>query len=160
MQESPSAAPPVSRYSNRVFIVHGHDEAAKDAVARVISQLSFEPIILQEQPNQGRTVIEKFEEYADVAFAVVLLTPDDVGAVKIASASPQARARQNVILELGFFIARLGRERVYVLYKGDVEIPSDFSGILWTPMDAGGAWRFQLGREMRAAGLSVDLNKL
>lgn len=70
------------------------------------------------------------------------------------------RARQNVIFELGFFIGRLGRQRVCALHKGDVEIPSDFAGVLWVPMDPGGAWRFTLGREMKAAGLDVDLNKL
>lgn len=146
--------------SNRVFIVHGHDEAAKESVARVIERLGFEPIILQERTNEGRTIIEKFEDYADVAFAIVLLTPDDVGAVKTAPQALQGRARQNVILELGYFIAKLGRRHVCALHKGNVELPSDILGVVWTPMDSGNAWKTELAKEMRAAGLPIDLNKL
>jgi predicted nucleotide-binding protein len=144
--------------SNRVFVVHGHDEEAKQSVARCIEKLDLKAIILHEQPNQGRTIIEKFEDHSDVGFAVVLLTPDDVGAKK--GEEPQPRARQNVILELGFFIGRLGRQRVCALHKGDVEIPSDITGILWTPMDSAGSWHLALAREMKAAGLEVDLNRL
>lgn len=146
--------------SKKVFIVHGHDEAAKESVARLLEKLDLEPIILHEKPNQGRTIIEKFEDYSDVGFAVVLLTPDDVGAVKEEAGDLKPRARQNVIFELGFFIGKLGRQRVCALYKGDVEILSDFSGVLWTPLDEEGAWRLKLGKEMKAAGLNVDLNKL
>jgi predicted nucleotide-binding protein len=145
---------------HRVFVVHGHDEEAKHSVARCIEKLGLEAIILQEQPDQGRTIIEKFETYADVDFAVVLLTPDDVGAAKRVQDSLRPRARQNVILELGFFIGKLGRKHVCALHKGDVELPSDFSGILWTPMDDSGAWRFKLATEMKQAGLAVDLNRL
>lgn len=145
--------------SRRVFIVHGRGEEAKQSVARCLEKLELEAIILHEQPNQGRTIIEKFEDYMDVGFAVVLLTPDDVGAAKD-EGDLKPRARQNVIFELGFFIGKLGRQRVCALHKGDVEIPSDFAGVLWVPMDPGGAWRFTLGREMKAAELDVDLNKL
>lgn len=142
----------------RVFIVHGHDEGTKDTVARYITKLELEPVILHEQPNQGRTVIEKFEAHSDVAFAVVLFTPDDVGhpAAKPEEAKP--RARQNVVLELGFFLASLGRERVCVLYKGGVEVPTDYSGVLYHQIDEAGAWRSLLARELKAAGVAVDLN--
>ncbi len=150
-----------AKSDKRVFIVHGHDEEAKLFVARFIEKLGFPAVILHEQPNRGKTIIEKFEEHAaNISFAVVLLTPDDVGARKDESSTLRPRARQNVILELGFFAAKLGRERVCALHKGDVELPSDFEGVLWHPMDANGAWRIDLGREMRAAGLNVDLNKL
>ena len=93
-----------SLQSKKVFIVHGHDEAAKESVARFLEKLKLEPIILHEQPNSGRTLIEKFEVYADVGFAVVLLTPDDVGspASEARAGSMKHRARQNVILELGY----------------------------------------------------------
>lgn len=150
----------VDGYTRRVFVVHGHDEEAKQSVARFLENLELEVIILHEQPNQGRTIIEKFEDYADVGFAVVLLTPDDMGAVRGEIDNLRPRARQNVVLELGFLVGKLGRQRVCALYKGNVEIPSDFAGILWVPMDPGGAWCFTLGREMKAAKLSVDLNKL
>ena len=146
--------------SNRVFIVHGHDKAAKESVARLLEKLILVPIILHEQPNQGRTVIEKFEDYSDVGFAVVLLTPDDVGAAKSEVENLKPRARQNVIFELGFFIGKLGRARVCALHKSNVEILSDFSGVVWIPLDEAGAWRLKLSRELKAAGLNIDLNNL
>lgn len=150
------AGPP----DRRVFIVHGHDNEAKQSVARCLERLGLQAIILHEQPNRGRTIIEKFEDYAEVSFAVVLLTPDDVGAAVEDADHLQPRARQNVILELGYFAGRLGRDRVCALHKGGVEIPSDFSGVLWVEMDVGGAWQFRLAREIEAAGLEVDLNRL
>jgi len=151
---------PSCAISKQVFIVHGHDEAAKESVARLLEKLELDPIILHEQPNRGRTVIEKFEDYSDVGFAVVLLTPDDVGAAREDAKNLKPRARQNVLFELGFFIGKLGRERVCALHKGNVEILSDFSGVLWTALDEEGAWRLKLGKEIRAAGLDVDLNRL
>lgn len=147
-----SGAPSVT---NKVFIVHGHDEEMKVAAARLVSQCGLEPVILHEQPNKGRTIIEKFSDYADVGFAIILLSPDD----ELKDGS--RRARQNVVLELGYFIGRLGRERVAVLYRSDerFEIPSDFGGVLYTEYDSGG-WRYAIAKELKAAGFSVDLNKL
>jgi predicted nucleotide-binding protein len=118
----------------------------------------FEPIILHEQANKGRTVIEKVEANSDVSFAVVLLRPDDEGCVKGGTAEP--RARQNVLLELGYFIGKLGREKVCALKRGRVEIPSDFAGVVWETMDAGNGWRQALGRELQAAGHTIDWNKV
>ena len=143
--------------SRKVFIVHGHDEAAREIVARYLQQLGFEPIILHEQPNRGRTVIEKVIAHTDVGFAVVLLTPDDEGCAR--GGRPEPRPRQNVLLELGYFIGSLGRENVCALKRGDVEIPSDFAGVVWEPMDAGNGWKLALARELKAAGHAVDLNK-
>jgi predicted nucleotide-binding protein len=145
--------------SRRVFVVHGRDDAAKESAARFLAQLDLEPIILHEQPNGGRTIIEKFERYADVAFAVVLLTPDDLGASRDAPQEGKSRARQNVIFELGFFIGRLGRGRVCALHKGDTEILSDYQGVVYVAMDVGGGWKLALAREIREAGIAVDLNK-
>lgn len=145
--------------SRRVFVVHGHDDGTKEAVARFLGKLDLEPVILHEQPNRGRTVIEKFEDYADVAFAVVLFTPDDIGHAAGKEADAKPRARQNVVLELGFFMAALGRAHVCVLYKGGVEIPSDYSGVLYEELDGKGMWRFRLAAEIKAAGIEVDLNK-
>jgi len=145
---------------NKIFIVHGHDEEAKLSVARFLERISIEVVILHEQPNGGRTIIEKFEDYSDVGYAVVLLTPDDLGGRVNDPENLLPRARQNVIFELGFFIGALGRERVCALHKGEVEIPSDFSGVLWIRMDTDGAWQFKLAREIKAAGIEVDLNKL
>jgi hypothetical protein len=139
-----------------IFIVHGHDEAMKEEVANFVREIGHNPIILHERPNLGRTVIEKFEqEAADAGFAIVLLSPDDVGASVGNRHELNPRARQNVILELGYFVAKFGRHRVCPLYKGDVEIPSDILGVLYIQFDAEGAWKLQLIREMEAASMRV-----
>lgn len=159
--ETAAVAPHSARRTDtrRVFVVHGHDTGAKESVARFLERLELEPIILHERPNLGRTVIEKFEAHSDVAFAVVLLTPDDVGYPAGAPDQAKPRARQNVILELGFFAASLGRDKVCALYSSGVEIPSDFSGVLYHELDPGGAWRLLLARELSAAGLTIDMNQ-
>ena len=143
--------------SNKVFIVHGHDGEAREAVARFLERIGFEAVILHEQANRGRTIIEKVEANSDVGFAVVLLTPDDEGCAK--GDQPEPRARQNVLLELGYFIGRLGRHRVCALKRGELEIPSDFAGVVWETMDSGSGWKLALARELQAAGHDVDLNK-
>lgn len=141
-----------------VFVVHGHDTAVKESVARFIERLKLEPIILHEYADQGRTIIEKFEECSSaVGFAVVLLTPDDAGSA-VGAAHLKPRARQNVILELGYFIGVLGRRNVCALKATDVEVPSDLDGLLYIELDGAGGWRMRLAREMKAAGLDVDLN--
>ncbi|WP_164083510.1 TIR domain-containing protein [Stenotrophomonas maltophilia] len=145
--------------TRRVFVVHGHDDGLKETVARYLSRLELAPVILHEEPNQGRTIIEKFERHADVDFAVVLFTPDDVGYPANRVEKSRPRPRQNVVLELGFFMGTLGRQRVCVLYSGDVELPSDYAGVLYLPLDAAGAWRFLLAKEMKASGIDIDLNR-
>lgn len=145
--------------SKRIFIVHGHDGEAREAVARFLSTIGFEPVILHEQANKGRTVIEKVEGNSDVGFAVVLLTPDDMGRAK-SDTELEPRARQNVLLELGYFIAKLGRERVCALKRGEVMIPSDFAGVVWEEMDHSGGWKTRLGRELEAAGQQIDWNRV
>lgn len=157
--QSGKAAPP-SDQSDSVFIVHGHDEKAKLLVERYIGKLGLKAIILHEMPNKGRAVIEKFEEYSKVGFAVVLLTPDDWGASKGKKEKLKPRARQNVIFELGYFVGKLSRERVCVLRKGKVENPSDYEGIVYVKMDKDGAWEHKLVKEMNAAGIKIDSAKL
>lgn len=144
--------------TNRVFVVHGHDGEAREAVARFLEKIGFDPVILHEQANRSRTIIEKIEANHDVSFAVILLTPDDEGCAK--GGTPEPRARQNVLLELGYFMAHLGRENVCALKRGQVEIPSDFAGVVWEPMDDNGGWRASLARELEAAGHSIDWNKV
>ncbi|AWT19713.1 TIR domain-containing protein [Klebsiella grimontii] len=147
--------PPLSK---KVFIVHGHDEGSREKVARFLERIGLEAIILHEQANRGRTVIEKVIEYGNVGFAVVLLTPDDEGCVKGGTLEP--RARQNVLLELGFFIGHLGRDKVCALKKGAVDIPSDFAGVVWEHMDDNNGWKQSLSRELEAAGHTIDWNKV
>ena len=152
---------PSENPGDEVFIVHGHDNEAKETVARFVENLDIEATILHERTNRGKTIPEKFEEHAGkVGFAIILLTPDDVGKSKDETDELRPRARQNVILELGYFWALLGRERMCVLYKEGVELPSDIHGILYVLMDDSDGWQLKLGQEMQAAGLSVDLNKL
>ena len=150
-----------AQINNSVFVVHGHDELSKVETARFLELLGLKATILHEQTNGGRTIIEKFEGHASkAAFAIVLLTPDDVGYAKDSPNGARFRARQNVIFELGYFCSALSRERVCVLYKEGVEIPNDFTAVVYTPMDTAGAWKFSLAREMKAAGLNVDLNRV
>ena len=103
--------------------------------------------------------MEKIETYGDVGFAVVVLAPDDVGRAK-ESPDLHDRARQNVILELGYFVGRLGRSRVCALHKGTVELPSDILGVVYVPYSDDGGWRVQLARELRAAGFTFDADAL
>jgi predicted nucleotide-binding protein len=148
-----------ARRPHKVFVVHGHDAAPRAEVARLIEKLGFEAIILHERPNKGRTLVTKFREEAEgVGFAVVLMTPDDLG--KTVSADDlNPRARQNVVFELGFFIGKLGPERVAALVKGSVEKPSDFDGVVYVSLDSAD-WQRQLGQELQEAGYDIDWNKL
>jgi len=145
--------------TREVFVVHGHDDALRSEVCRLLERLDLVPVVLSEQPDRGRVLIEKFEQHADVAYAVVLLTPDDEGRLGNAG-ELKPRARQNVVFELGFFCGKLGRHRVCALVKNDVEFPSDIQGFVYKRADDAGAWRFQLAKEIKDAGLNVDLNKL
>lgn len=145
--------------ARHVFVVHGHDEASKHEVARFLERLDLNPIILHEQADRGRTIIEKFLDHSRVGYAVVLLTADDLGGSK-GSPTQKPRARQNVILELGYFIGALGRGKVCALRAEGVEVPSDLAGVLYVDLDAGGAWKLRIAREMKAAGLDLDLNRV
>jgi predicted nucleotide-binding protein len=141
-----------------VFIVHGRDDGAKTEVARLIERAGLTAIILHEQPNAGRTIIEKFEDHGGAAgFAVVVLTPDDVGGPDKDHLQP--RARQNVIGEMFWFAGRLGRDRVCALIKGDIEMPSDFAGVGYTPMDDRVDWKAKLLGELEAAGYNINWGK-
>jgi predicted nucleotide-binding protein len=143
----------------KVFIVHGHDNGAKQETARFIERLGLEAIILHEQVNQGKTIIEKIEENTNVGFAIVLYTPCDLGKAKD-DLDLKERARQNVIFEHGYLIGKLGRQRVSALVKGNVEKPNDISGVVYIDMDNGGGWKVPLAREMKSVGYDIDMNKI
>jgi predicted nucleotide-binding protein len=147
----------------KVFIVHGRAAGGFLAsVARFIEELGLSPVILAEQANEGRTLIEKFEANAlDVGYAIVLLTPEDTGHGPDGEPPPAPnRARQNVILELGYFMGRLERKNVVALQQEGLEVPTDILGILYIPLDDGDAWKTLLARELRAADYDIDLGKL
>lgn len=147
--------------SNRVFIVHGHDDAAKIEMARTLERAGLEAVILHEQADAGLTIIEKIEKYTDVAFAVVLYTECDKGRAKEQDVSEEKyRARQNVVFEHGYLIGKLGRMQVSAFVKGDVETPGDISGVVYTKMDSAGAWKLTLAKNLIAAGVGVDVEKM
>lgn len=141
-----------------VFVVHGRDDAARLELTRFLEQVGFRALVLSEQAHKGQTIVEKIEACAPIDFAVVLMTPDDkcVDNTDIET----WRARQNVLWEHAYFVAKLGRVRTSVLRKGDVEIPSDMQGLGWIDFDAGGAWKLDLGRELKHAGLPFDANAM
>lgn len=143
----------------KIFIVHGHNDTLKLDVARTIEKLDLEPIILHEQVNNGKTIIEKFERFADVSFAIILLTADDLGNSKNIE-KLNKRARQNVIFELGYFIGKLGRENVMTLKEEGVETPNDISGVVYTSFDSSGNWKTELVKELKSAGFKIDTNNL
>lgn len=151
--------------SRKIFIVHGHDEGMKLDVARTLEKLEFEPIILHEQEDAGQTIIEKFENNSlECEFAIVLLSPDDKAySVRSGPENTKYRARQNVILELGYFVGKIGRKNVLTLVKsdptGDLEIPSDLAGVIYTPYDSSGGWKEKLIKSLKASGYEVDANK-
>ena len=150
------SAPPIT---NEIFVIHGRDNEAKQTVARFLEKIDLKPVVLHEQPDGGRTIIEKFEQNAEVGYAVVLLTPDDVGSLRGEEDDLNSRAGQNVIFEFGYFIGRLERQRVCALTQRSVEIPSDYAGVLYVDLDDAGGWKMKLIRELQNAGLGVDANK-
>jgi predicted nucleotide-binding protein len=142
--------------SRKVFIVHGRDIAMRDEVQATLNRFGIEGIVLSEELNRGQTIIEKFDREAKAcSYAVVLFSPDDVGGLRpVGKAVPQLspRARQNVILELGYFVALLGRENVFVLVSGRLEQPSDFHGVVYQDYDKAGGWKRRLASEMAEVG--------
>ena len=159
IEETPNT-PKAPMDKSKVFIVHGHDNAAKEAVARFVEKIGLEAIILHEQASSGNTIIEKIEANSNVGFAIVLYTPCDVGASKGEKDQLKPRARQNVIFEHGYLIGKIGRKNVCHLFKSGVETPSDIEGLVYAPMDEGGGWKYTVGKEMKACGYDIDLNKI
>lgn len=152
-----SSKTPIARNKRKVFIVHGRDNAAKQEVARFIEQLGLEAIILHEQANAGMTIIEKIEHYSnDADFALILYTPCDKGRGSHEShLQPKDRARQNVVFEHGYLMAKLGRENVCSLVKGNIETPNDISGVVYVPLDEYGAWKNEVYRELVSCGYNL-----
>jgi predicted nucleotide-binding protein len=144
-----------------IFVVHGSNLTRAEQVARFVDRSTGrEAVILHEQANQGRTLLEKFEHHAHAtSFAVVLLTADDEGR-RVGDDELRPRGRQNVVLELGFFLSRLGRDHVVVVLDPGVETPSDIAGLVYVTLDEGGVWKQKLSRELQTAGISVDVARI
>jgi predicted nucleotide-binding protein len=149
----------------QVFIVYGHDTAARDGLELVIRRMGLEPIVLANLPAGGDTIIEKLEKFlggsGSIGFACVLLTPDDEGYAVGKPEDKRYRARQNVVLELGMVLARLGRQRVATIYKGSVELPSDIAGLIYIPFQERiEEVTAQLFKELESAGYNPDPSAL
>lgn len=143
--------------SKKIFIVHGHDNGLKQEIARYLERIDLEPIILHEQASKGLTVIEKIEKYTDVKFGIILYTPCDIGGKSDKDLRP--RARQNVVFEHGYLIAKLGRENVCALVSDDsIEKPSDISGIIYISTNTD--WKVDVAKELKECGYKIDMNKL
>jgi predicted nucleotide-binding protein len=154
----PSKPKVVARNKRKVFIVHGRDNEAKQEVSRFIERLGLEAIILHEQASAGMTIIEKIEHYSnDADFALVLYTACDHGrGIHESSVSPKNRARQNVVFEHGYLMAKLGRENVCSLVKGNIETPNDVSGVVYVTLDPFGAWKTEVAKELKACGYAIN----
>jgi len=151
-------------FSRRVFVIHGHDVGLKNEVARFLEKLEFQPIILHEQPDQGRPLLSKLRaELADVGYAFALLTPDDVASAAGEPKARRRRARQNVVFEHGMLVGLLGPDRVCAVVKGDLEIPSDLAGVLYKKLGTAeslNAIAVDLIKELKTAGYDIDANRL
>jgi len=147
------------KVKNKVFIVHGHDNETKQEVARFIEKIGLQTIILHEQASMSMTIIEKIEYYTDEAnFAIVLYTPCDKGRGALETKIlARDRARQNVVFEHGYLMAKIGRKNVCALVKGEIETPSDLSGVVYTPLDSVGGWKQQLVKELNACDYQVNI---
>jgi predicted nucleotide-binding protein len=148
--------------TNRVFIVHGHDEVSKSELEIFLREVGLEPIVLHRQADQGRTIIEKFEQHSDVSYAFILLTPDEVAHLKSDENKPDSerkvenRARQNVIFEFGYFVGKLGRSKVCCLYTGDVTLPSDVSGVIYKRfINKISEVAYEIIKELKASGYHI-----
>ena len=150
--------------SNKVFIVHGHDSGLKTDVEQFIHQIGLEPVVLHRQIDQGKTLIEKFEQHSDVGYAIILLTPDEIAYSTDQSSLnendriTERRARPNVIFEFGYFVGKLGRSRVCCIHKEDVVVPSDLNGLIYKRVqDSVESQAFSIIRELQAAGYTIKL---
>jgi len=144
--------------SKNVFIVHGRDTEPAIELAGILESLKLNPLILSEQPSGSRTIIEKLEKYSDVGYAFVILTPDDVGGLVDGKPSLKQRARQNVVLEFGYFAGLLGRDRISCLYKGDIELPSDMLGVVRTQFNKSVKEVYwYILKELKAVGYTFEL---
>jgi predicted nucleotide-binding protein len=150
--------------SNKVFVVHGHDQSLKTDVERFLHEVGLTPVVLHREADEGATIIEKFEKHSDVGFAFILLTPDEVSYTVDQIEKPdldkntEFRARPNVIFEFGYFVGKLGRSRVCCLHKGDVVVPSDLSGLIYKKVeDSIDPQAYAIIKELKAAGYKISM---
>lgn len=165
-RDEPGPTEPENVGPGTVFVVHGRAEAPRLEVENLIRRATnVEPIVLADRIGGGAvTLIEKLEEHLGVgspaAFALIIMTGDDVGRLLEEGEEDRPRARQNVVLELGYAMGALGRRRVAILHEDGLELPSDIAGVAYYPLDPAGAWRTRILGELQAAGITVDARTL
>ncbi len=145
--------------NKKIFIVHGRDISMRDKVSSLLGRLRLDYVILESEHNSGETVIEKFLRNAETCeYAIVLFSADDIGGLKENDSLMSPRVRQNVLLELGYFLGKIGRKNIIILHEVDkkIEKPSDYEGIVYEPFDEYGAWKSKLIKEMRRAKIYVE----
>ena len=158
LNKAPSS-PSSRELSNKVFVVYGRDNEMKATVPAMLRQLHLTPVLLDDQPSQSNTIIEKFEHNSDVDYAIILLSPDDQASLREENPnSVKYRARQNVILEMGYFIGKLGRKNCAILFRPELnfEFPSDIQGLTYIKYDSEGSWKYKLIKEMKNIGFKVS----
>ncbi|MBB1273197.1 TIR domain-containing protein [Psychromonas sp. SR45-3] len=158
------STPTSAALSNKIFVVHGHDQSLKTDIERFLHEIGLVPVVLHREADEGATVIEKFEKHSDVGFAFILLTPDEIGYTVDQINIPEPdkvieyRARPNVIFEFGYFVGKLGRNRVCCLHKGDVVLPSDLNGLVYKKVDGSvDPQAYAIIRELKAAGYKISM---
>ena len=145
----------------KVFVVYGHDTQARDQLELLLLRMNIKPVILGNMTPDGKTIIEALIASTDVPYAVVLLTPDDEGHRVGAANELKPRARQNVVLEMGMFLSKLGRERVAILHKGNLELPSDINGLIYIPFNNSiQEAKNKLAASLQKAGFFIDIEHL
>jgi len=154
----------IKKWSNKIFIVHGHDEVLKNEVELFVAERGLEPIVLHRQPDQGQTIIEKLEKYTDAGYAFILITPDDIGYEKAEQLKDEKdrrlehRARQNVIFEFGYLAGKIGRNRVCCIYKKGTSLPTDLAGFLYKEISNSVQEKaLDIIKELNAAGYEVKI---
>jgi predicted nucleotide-binding protein len=162
LAEEPPATPVLNQRQlpvSNILLFHGHDEAAKESALGFIEKLRHRAIIVHEQSDGSRNIIEKFRQFPKIDFAIFLFTAGDIALPPDKPREGQASFIQNLLFEFGYVVGKLGQERVCVLYKERTEIPMDCSGVVCIPMDPRGGWRLLVAREIKQAGIEIDLNK-
>lgn len=148
--------------SHRIFVVSGSDVEMKKAINEALTKLRLVPLILCEEPSQGRKIVERFDDYADVSFAIVLLSPDDfVYSKNEPPGKRKLKSRQDVVFDLGFLLGKLGKDNVLVFFREyeGFEIP-DFEGIKLAAFDNRGSWKLSLIRELSKSGFQLDSDRI
>lgn len=166
-QNAPStqtpAAPASGGKPKRIFVVCGTDEAMKQTVVAAIKKLGLTPVVMCEEPSQGKKIVERYSDYVDVGFAVILFSPDVYVYPKGEEATKRTRTpNMEVTLLFGFLLGKLGKERVLGFYRESPNFvfPIDFEGIKYTALDDRDSWKLALIRELSGCGYFVDAERL